>query len=182
MAAAAKFAEGFVGLFRASGNVFASLVVGIVPLLICLMTAINAIVTLIGQDRANRLFAKGGGKGPQYWLIRYAIMPVVGDFLLSNPLFCTPGRFLPEEQKPAYWDAAVAWMHPGTGLFPHINPSELFVWLGIAAGFEKLGLGTGELALRYALSGVVVALMRGVVTEYFTIFLMARRKRAQGGQ
>ena len=69
-------------------------------------------------------------------------------------------------------------MHPPLGLFPHGNPGELFVWRGVAEGIRRLDLPLGDLAVRYLLAGLVVILIRGLLTQYITQFL-ARR---QGGE
>jgi PTS system glucitol/sorbitol-specific IIC component len=87
----------------------------------------------------------------------------------------TMGRFLPERYKPAFYDSAVSFVHPITGLFPHANAGELFVYLGIAAGITQLGLPTGDLAVRYLLVGLVVILLRGILTEFITARMIARR-------
>jgi PTS system glucitol/sorbitol-specific IIC component len=65
-------------------------------------------------------------------------------------------------------------VHPPLGIFPHVNPGELFVWLGIATGIETLGLNVTDLAVRYLLTGFVVILIRGIVTERITAFLWKR--------
>jgi PTS system glucitol/sorbitol-specific IIC component len=174
----ARFADAFIGLFRQGGDVFWSLVTGIIPLLVVLMTGVNAVIALIGRERFDRVAQRAGGEGAIYWPLRYMIVPPIGNFLLSNPMFGTMGRFMPEKYKPAYWDACVSFMHPPTGLFPHINPSELFVWLGIANGVEELGLSVGGLAIRYFLSGLVVILIRGIATEKITEIMWARREQA----
>ena len=59
-------------------------------------------------------------------------------------------------------------MHPITGLFPHANAGELFVWTGISAGITTLGLSVVPLAVRYFIVGLIVILIRGIVTEYLT--------------
>ena len=77
------------------------------------------------------------------------------------------GRFLPEKYKPAFYDAAVSFVHPPLGIFPHVNPGELFVWAGIASGVTAAygATATTALALRYLLVGMIVILLRGIVTE-----------------
>ena len=96
-------------------------------------------------------------------------------FFLTNPMAYTMGRFLPERYEPAFYDSAVSYVHPITGIFPHANPGELFVYLGIAYGIQKLNLGLGDLAVRYLLVGMVVILLRGVITEFITARMLARR-------
>jgi len=89
----------------------------------------------------------------------------------------TMGRFLPEKYKPAFYDAAVSFVHPPLGIFPHVNPGELFVWAGIAQGVTT-GYGEAEtaaLAVRYLIVGLIVIFIRGIVTERITAFLWARR-------
>lgn len=43
------FAQGFMALFQAGGETFVGWVTGIIPMVICLMTAINSIIKLIGE-------------------------------------------------------------------------------------------------------------------------------------
>ncbi|MEZ0480412.1 PTS glucitol/sorbitol transporter subunit IIC [Planococcus sp. SSTMD024] len=163
-----SLAEGFIGMFQAGADTFTGLVTGIIPLLIVLITAINALIRLIGEERINRLAAKS----TKNIILRYTIFPVLAVFFLTNPMAYTFGKFLPEKQKPAFYDSAVSFVHPITGLFPHANPAELFVYLGIAAGITELGLSLGPLAIRFFLVGIIVILLRGIVTEFITIRMM----------
>ena len=87
----------------------------------------------------------------------------------------TFGRFVEEKYKPAYYDAAVSFVHPITGLFPHANAGELFVWLGIAEGVQKAGHSTAGLAVRYFIVGLIVILIRGLLTE--RIYAMLTRNK-----
>lgn len=169
----ASLAEGFIGLFNAGGDVFLGLVTGIIPTLVVLITFVNSMIRLIGEDRIENL-AKVATKNV---ITRYTVLPVLAVFFLTNPMAYTFGRFLDEKYKPAFYDAAVSFVHPITGLFPHANPGELFVYLGIAAGIETLGLPLGDIAVRYFLVGVAVILLRGIITEWFTRFLFARQAR-----
>jgi PTS system glucitol/sorbitol-specific IIC component len=173
--ALAKAAEWFIGLFQAGGATFLGLVTGIIPLLIVLLTVFNAVIRLIGPEKIDHLGEMAGRPGLQYYPLRYLILPVLSVFFLTNPMAYTMGRFLPEKYKPAFYDAAVSYVHPPLGIFPHINPGEFFVWAGIAYGLRDAGYNLSDLAIRYLLVGLVVIFIRGVVTEFITARMMARR-------
>ena len=175
--ALANAAEWFIGLFQAGGDFFKALVVGILPLLIVLLTAINALIRLIGPERIDKIGEYAARPGLQWYPVRYMVLPVLSVFFLTNPMCYTMGRFLPEKYKPAFYDSAVSFVHPITGIFPHANPGELFVYLGIAAGVTTLGLNTADLAVRYLLVGLVVILIRGIFTEVITARMTARKVR-----
>jgi PTS system glucitol/sorbitol-specific IIC component len=174
----ATAAEWFIGLFQAGGATFMGLVTGIIPTLVVLMTAVNALIALIGPEKIDKLGEVAGREGVAYYPLRYIVLPVLACFFLTNPMAYTMGRFLPEKYKPAFYDSAVSFVHPPLGLFPHINPGEIFVWAGIAAGIETLGLGLGDLAIRYLLVGLVVIFIRGIVTEWITSVMWARKESA----
>lgn len=175
----AELAENFIGLFQRGGEVFASLVVGIVPLLIVLLTGVNALIALIGTERVEKVGEWAARDGIIYYPIRYMIFPFLAVFFLTNPMAYTLGRFLPEKYKPAFYDSAVSYVHPPLGLFPHINPGEIFVWSGIAFGITQLGLGLGDLAIRYALVGLVVILIRGTLTQWITAVMWRRQETGE---
>ncbi len=167
-------ATGFIGMFQKGGTQFVGLVTGIVPLLIVLMTAVNALVRFIGPERIDKVAMASSNN----IFLRYLVLPFLAVFFLTNPMAYTMGRFLPEKQKPAFYDSAVSFVHPILGLFPHANPGEIFVWAGIATGITTLHLNVGDLAVRYFFVGLVVIFMRGLVTERITAIMWARRPAA----
>ena len=44
-------AQGFIGMFNKGGETFIGLLSGIVPTLICLLVAMNAIILFVGTDK-----------------------------------------------------------------------------------------------------------------------------------
>ncbi|MBK7822396.1 MAG: PTS glucitol/sorbitol transporter subunit IIC [Tessaracoccus sp.] len=160
-------AEWFVGLFQAGGEVFISMMTGIVPVVLVLLVAMNSVIALVGEDKINKL-AQGAGKNV---VSRYLVLPFVASFLLCNPMAFTMGRFLPERYKPGYYASTAQFCHTSLGIFPHINPGELFTWMGIASGIMALGLNQAELAIRYLLVGAVLNFLGGWVTDFTTAFV-----------
>ncbi|MDD3746637.1 MAG: PTS glucitol/sorbitol transporter subunit IIC [Anaerostipes sp.] len=154
-------ANGFMKLFQAGGNTFMGWVTGIIPMVICLMTAVNSVIKIVGEERVEN-FAK---KITRFTILRYTLLPVMAVLFLGNPMCYSFGRFVDEKYKPAYYDSCVSFLHPVTGLFPHANPAELFVYTGISAGLIKAGYSVGGLAVRYFVVGIIVILIRGIVTE-----------------
>ncbi|CDX31547.1 glucitol/sorbitol-specific enzyme IIC component of PTS [Mesorhizobium plurifarium] len=168
----------FIGIFQKGGEVFAGFVTGIIPTLVVLMTAFYAVTELVGEERVHGL-ARGAGRVA---LTRYTVLPVLSVFFLTNPMAYTFGSFLEEKHKPAFYDAAVSYVHPPLGLFPHINPGEYFVWGGMLVALldlEKRGvIANGyhvKVAIWYAIVGLVVILLKGILTERITA-IMARRQ------
>jgi len=168
----------FIGIFQKGGEVFAGFVTGIIPTLVVLMTAFYAVTELVGEERVHGL-ARGAGR---IALTRYTVLPVLAVFFLTNPMAYTFGSFLEEKHKPAFYDAAVSYVHPPLGLFPHINPGEYFVWGGMLVALldlEKRGvIAAGyhvKVAIWYAIVGLVVILLKGMLTERITA-IMARRQ------
>ncbi|RPA60759.1 PTS glucitol/sorbitol transporter subunit IIC [Aerococcus agrisoli] len=159
-----QFAQGFMNLFQTGGETFISWMTSIVPLVLMLMIAMNALIALLGEERVTKL-ARISTKNP---VSRYMILPFVAAFMLGNPMSMTMGRFLPEFYKPSYIAAQMQFCHTSNGIFPHINPGELFVWLGIANGVAQLGLNEMELAIRYLLVGLVMNFVGGWSTDFIT--------------
>jgi PTS system glucitol/sorbitol-specific IIC component len=168
----------FIGIFQKGGEVFAGFVTGIIPTLVVLMTAFYAVTELVGEQRVHGL-ARGAGR---IALTRYTVLPLLAVFFLTNPMAYTFGSFLEEKYKPAFYDAAVSYVHPPLGLFPHINPGEYFVWGGVLVALlelEKKGAVVAgyhiKVAIWYAIVGLIVILFKGMLTERITA-IMARRQ------
>lgn len=180
--ALAKAAEWFIGLFQAGGEVFVGLVTGIIPLLVVLLTAVNALIRLIGPDKIDKLGELAARPGIVWYPVRYLVLPVLSVFFLTNPMAYTFGSFLEEKHKPAFYDAAVSYVHPPLGLFPHVNPGEYFVWGGVLVALLELerqgAVASGyhiQVAIWYAIVGLIVILLKGMLTERITA-IMARRQ------
>lgn len=163
-------AEGFTGLFNAAGEQFTSFVTGMIPMLICLILTIKAIIQLIGEERVYGFMKRC----TKYAVLRYTLIPFLCTFFLCNPMAYTFGTFVEEDYKPAFYDAVVSMMHPITGLFPHANSSELFVWLGISAGYEKVVGSSSNLAIRFLIVGLIVCLIKGIIVERFYLVMKKR--------
>lgn len=162
-----SLASGFMSWFTSGGETFTGWVSGIIPQVVCLLTFMNSIVMLIGEEKVQN-FAQ---KLTHNAILRYTLFPFIACMFLCNPMAYSFGRFLEEKYKPAFYDAAVSFMHSITGLFPHVNSGELFVWMGIASGLQEAGYATNDLAVRYFLAGIVVILIRGLLCEriYFRL-------------
>ena len=144
------------------------------PLLAVIITIMNAILAIIGEERVNGL-ARWADKSP---LIRYTLLPFVFTFMMGSPTNFAMGKLLPERYKPAYCDSLTGMGHPFTGLFPHTNPSELFVFQGIAAGLITLGFSTTEFAVRALVAGVILGFCRGVISERVYFYMLKRNGKA----
>ncbi len=162
-----NLASGFMNLFNLGGQQFMSWVTGIIPTIVMLLVLMNAIMAIAGEATVARV-AKVCTGNP---ILRYAVLPFVSAFMLGNPMALSIGKFMPEFYKPAYYASATYHCHTNNGLFPHINASELFIWLGIANGITQLGLDTAPLAVRYLLVGLAANFISGWSTEFTTRFV-----------
>lgn len=166
-----SFAEGFMGLFELGAQTFSGWVTGIVPKVLLLLIAMNTLTMLIGPEKINKFAAKSS-KNP---IMRYMVVPFIGAFMLGNPMALSLGRYMPERIKPSYYASASYFCHTSSGVFPHINPGEVFIFLGIASGIETLGLSIMPLAVRYMLVGLICNCMSGWVTDFTTKMVMKQQ-------
>lgn len=162
-----NFAESFMNLFQIGAQTFISWMSGIVPVVLMLLVLMNTLIAFLGQDKVEKL-ASLSSKNP---ISRYLVLPFLSAFMLGNPMCLSMGKFMPEFYKPSFYASTAHFCHTSSGVFPHINPGELFVWLGIAAGIEQLGFNTAELAVRYLLVGLVMNFFAGWVTDLTTAYV-----------
>lgn len=167
-----KFAEGFINLFQTGADTFIDWMGSIVPLVLMLLIAMNTVIQLIGEQRMNKIAQKSAGNP----LLRYMVLPFLGSFMLANPMVHSLGRFMPEKYKPSYFASAAQFAHTSNGIFPHINPAELFIFLGVANGVQQLGLPMTDLAIRYLLVGLVMNFIGGWVTDLTTSYVEKQQK------
>ncbi len=167
-----NLAEGFMGLFDAGAETFVGWVTSIVPRVLLLLIFMNALIALIGQERINKFAKICSGNV----ILAYGILPFLSAFMLGNPMALSMGKFLPERMKPSYYASASYHCHTNSGLFPHINVGEIFIYLGIADGISTLGLSTTPLAVRYLLVGFVMNFIAGWATDFTTKLVMKQQK------
>lgn len=167
-----NLAEGFMGLFDAGAETFVGWVTSIVPRVLLLLIFMNALIALIGQERINKFAKVCSGNV----ILAYGILPFLSAFMLGNPMALSMGKFLPERMKPSYYASASYHCHTNSGLFPHINVGEIFIYLGIADGISTLGLSTTPLAVRYLLVGLVMNFIAGWATDFTTKIVMKQQK------
>ena len=136
----------------------------LLPKVFLFLILLNAVTSLIGRSRVERLAAKCGSNA----LLRYLVLPFLSAVVLGNPMAISMGRYLPERYKPAYFASASYHCHTNNGIFQHINPAEFFLWLGIANGVLARGQNLFPLALRYLLAGLVANFVSGYATELIT--------------
>ncbi|MDD3185070.1 MAG: glucitol/sorbitol-specific PTS transporter subunit IIC [Anaerostipes sp.] len=166
-----KFASGFMGLFDTGASTFTGWVTSIVPKVLLLLILMNTIIALVGQERIDKFAKVCSGNV----ILAYGLLPFLSAFMLGNPMALSMGKFLPERMKPSYYASASFHCHTNSGIFPHINPGEIFIYMGIAAGIQTLGLDQTDLAMRYLLVGLVMNFFAGWVTDFTTKMVMKQQ-------
>ena len=136
----------------------------LLPQVFLFLIFMNAVTSMIGRARVEGLAAKCGSNS----VLRYMVLPFLSAVVLGNPMAISMGRYLPERYKPAYFASASYHCHTNSGIFQHINPAELFLWLGIANGVLARGFETFPLAIRYLIAGLIANFVSGLATEFFT--------------
>lgn len=165
-----SFVDGFQAIFVAGGQTFLDLVGGILPMVLVLLMVFNALAALIGQKRMDK-FSEFLARNR---ILSYTVLAFVSWFFLCNPMVYSAGKFLPQRQRAGFIDACATTNGPMLALFPHVNPAELFIWMGIAQGVQQLGLPIAGLAVRFFIAGWALALVRGLITEGIWVFLAKR--------
>ena|GEM_PF-6420 len=152
------------GMIDAGADQLLTWVTAFLPKVFLFLILLNALTAMIGRSRVERLAAKCGANP----LLRYMALPFLSAVVLGNPMAISMGRYLPERYKPAYFASASYHCHTNSGIFNHINPAELFLWLGIAEGVLARGQDLFPLALRYMAAGLVANFVSGYATEIIT--------------
>jgi PTS system glucitol/sorbitol-specific IIC component len=152
------------GMIDAGADQLLTWVTAFLPKVFLFLILLNALTAMIGRSRVERLAAKCGANP----LLRYMALPFLSAVVLGNPMAISMGRYLPERYKPAYFASASYHCHTNSGIFNHINPAELFLWLGIADGVLARGQDLYPLALRYMAAGLVANFVSGYATEIIT--------------
>lgn len=137
-----------------------------IPVIFLVLILTNTIVRLIPP----RFIERTAALASRHLVLKYMLIPFLGSILLTNPSALTLGRFMSEKDKPSYYASASFFCHTSSGIFPHINASELFIWLGIAHGVEMLGYSSFPLAVRYLAAGLAANFICGIVTDHTTSY------------
>lgn len=92
-----SLAEAFIHVFQVAGKIFLDMMTGLIPMLICLLLAINFLMKLVGTVRMEKVAALLGRSR----ILTYGVLPVLGWFFMSSPGALTLGKLLPERASPA---------------------------------------------------------------------------------
>ena len=82
-----NMAQSLLSMFETGGSIILGWITNILPMVVCLMTAVQAIVKMIGENRVEAFT-----KALTRWRIaRYTLMPLMEVLFLGNPLCFTFG-------------------------------------------------------------------------------------------
>ncbi len=157
-------ADGIQNIISAGVQQLILWVTQVLPQVFLFLILLNAVTRMIGRARVERLALRCGSNP----LLRYMVLPFLSAVVLGNPMAISMGRYLPEEYKPGFFASVSYHCHTNSGIFQHINPAELFIWLGIANGVLARGLNVFPLAFRYMCAGLVANFISGYATEILT--------------
>ncbi|WP_049121200.1 PTS glucitol/sorbitol transporter subunit IIC, partial [Klebsiella oxytoca] len=71
-----SLAEAFIHVFQTAGKIFLDMMTGLIPMLICLLLAINFLMKLVGTVRMEKVAALLGRSR----ILTYGVLPVLGWF------------------------------------------------------------------------------------------------------
>lgn len=165
------FTEIIQNIITAASDQLIAWAAHMLPQVFLFLIFMNAVMRLVGRARVERLAMRCGSNS----LLRYMILPFLSAVILGNPMAISMGRYLPEKYKPAYFASVSYHCHTNSGIFQHINPAELFLWIGIADGILSLHLKVFPLALRYMCAGLIANFVSGQVTEFITLRLAEKK-------
>ena len=136
-------------------------VTGIIPLVVCLMTAVNS------SDQADRR-GEGGTLRTEADQICSTSLYTASNHrgaVLGKPDVLYLRTFRRRKYKPAYYDSCVSFVHRLPD-FSHMQTPANCSYTPVSQPVStKLGLSIGGLAVRYFIVGVIVILIRGLLTE-----------------
>ena len=169
-----SIAEGLSGFFASAGEAIWDNISGTCPTVIAALTVLNTLVAFIGEDRFDKVARKLTGN----FFARYTLLPYLANFLVASPTSFTFGKYLKEKYKPGYYEVCNRTnMAPMMCLFPHVNPAELYVWLGVFNGVVAIAGPTAgaKLAAATFIVGFCTSSFIGVVNEKMAMFLAKRQ-------
>lgn len=159
-----------IDYFYAAGELSLDYISGTLFMALVLLTVWGAVVLLIGRKWSDKAAKKLTGN----FFARYTLLTYIGNFFLKSPMLFEYGANLKEYQKPAFYEVGNRTnMAPMMCLFPHVNPSEMYIWLGIFTGVVN-GYGTEAGACLIACTfglGFVTSFVDGLIIERMTLYL-----------
>lgn len=167
--------QSVLNIFNAAGGTALAMAGSIIPTYLCIYTTVVSIVRLIGAERVQGFLHKL----VKYRWLRYTLVPAfLLTFVTGFSASVVASQMLDEDQKPAYSDTMLTYLHPSMGIFPHVHPSEYFVYGGLAAGYAAAGGTPANMAVRALLSCLVVMAIRGFTTEKIYLWMKSRKATA----